>query len=89
MKEHSQIDDMRAAIRGDLERNRARQRSAAVLAPEPELEQAPVLAPAPDPEIQETPLLVSEPEPEPEPEVEETVEPEPPPGFFRSLFSRA
>jgi hypothetical protein len=24
MKEHSQIDDMRAAIRGDLERSRAR-----------------------------------------------------------------
>jgi hypothetical protein len=37
MKEQSQIDEMRAAVRGDLERGRARREAAAVPPPrEPE-----------------------------------------------------
>jgi hypothetical protein len=36
MKEQSQIDAMRAAIRGDLERSRARQDAVAPVEPEPE-----------------------------------------------------
>jgi hypothetical protein len=36
MKERSQIDAMRAAIRGDLERSRARQESSGAVEPAPE-----------------------------------------------------
>lgn len=36
MKEQSQIDAMRTAIRGDLERSRARQGSSKAAEPEPE-----------------------------------------------------
>jgi hypothetical protein len=36
MKEKSQIDAMRAAIRGDLERSRARQDAVEAVEPEPE-----------------------------------------------------
>jgi hypothetical protein len=36
MKERSQIDAMRAAVRGDLERSRARQETVEAVEPEPE-----------------------------------------------------
>jgi hypothetical protein len=36
MKEKSQIDAMRAAVRGDLERSRARQDAVETVEPEPE-----------------------------------------------------
>lgn len=36
MKDQSQIDAMRAAVRGDLERSRARQDAVAAVEPEPE-----------------------------------------------------
>ena len=53
MQEHSQIDDMRAAIRGDRERaEQARQRSAEhvrALVPEPVPEPEPEPEPAPEP----------------------------------------
>jgi hypothetical protein len=52
MKEHSQIEDMRAALRGDLERARKRG-SSPLLQPEPESE--------PEPEPERVP---EEPEPE-------------------------
>lgn len=35
MKEHSQIADMRAAVRGDIERSRARRAATRVAEPEP------------------------------------------------------
>jgi len=47
MREQSQIEDMRAAIRGDLERSRARQQVSPALAPEPEPE--PPVAEEPEP----------------------------------------
>jgi len=40
MKEQSQLDEMRAAIRGDIERGRARPRPSPVAQPEPEVERA-------------------------------------------------
>ena len=47
MKEQSQIDDMRAAIRGDLERSRTRPRPSPVVQPEGERERGRE-PPAPD-----------------------------------------
>jgi len=41
MKEHSQIEDMRAAVRGDIERARKRLRSTPASPPEPEPQRAP------------------------------------------------
>ena len=49
MREQSQIEDMRAAIRGDLERSRARQQVSPALAPEPEPEPEPPVAEEPEP----------------------------------------
>lgn len=51
MKEQSQIDEMRAAIRGDLERSRARQRASPVVEPEAEAEQEPPAQDRPRPGI--------------------------------------
>ena len=98
MREQSQINDMRAAIRGDLERARASRESDPWREPEgsePDLRDG-----IPDPELLEiepepAPALVHEPEPveaEPVPVEPEDVE-EPAPatprrGFFGSLFRR-
>jgi hypothetical protein len=49
MKEKSQIDDMRAAIRGDLERGRNRQRPSPVVPPEEQAETEPPAEDAPRP----------------------------------------
>jgi hypothetical protein len=38
MKEQSQLDEMRAAIRGDIERGRVHPRPSPVVQPEPEAE---------------------------------------------------
>jgi outer membrane biosynthesis protein TonB len=87
MDERSQIDAMRAAVRGDLDRARARRAAdpwlsessppplEAVPEAEPEPEPEPVPAPEPEPE----PEPVPEPEPEPEPIAEAAVEPQPRP----------
>jgi len=72
MKDKSQLDDMRAALRGDLERARER-RGATLLDPEPE--SAPELDPEPQTEVPGTPEEAPEvvvqvadaPEPDPEP----------------------
>ena len=73
MREKSQIEDMRAAVRGDMERARARREADPWRAPEP-AEQA---EPEPEPPLAE---VVPNPDPEPEPEPEsqplaETAEP--------------
>ena len=49
MKERSQIDEMRATIRGDLERSRARQQSGPVAQPssEPEADEQEIEEPRP------------------------------------------
>ena len=49
MKERSQIDEMRAVIRGDLERSRARQQSSPVAQPtsEPEVDEQEIEEPRP------------------------------------------
>jgi hypothetical protein len=95
MKERSQLDEMRAAVRGDLERFRARQRANGiegsrlerVAAPEPE----PVVDPPPEPVPGAVGGPVSEPEPELAPAPErggpDAVE-EPRPGLFSRLFGR-
>jgi hypothetical protein len=86
MKERSNIDDMRAAVRGDLERARSRGESGTILQPnKPEPE--PVLEPEPQPAAPEP---VPEPEPDVEPEPQPVVaEPEPQPkSIFGSLFRR-
>jgi len=49
MKEKSHIDDMRAALRGDIERARARRESEAAPPPEPEQKAEPQDEPAPTP----------------------------------------
>ena len=89
MKEQSQIDAMRAAVRGDIERSRARRGSESVAQPEP----APV-------EIRATPAAatkISMRRAEPTAAIEEPLaaaaEPEPPPGprhrrLLRRLFRR-
>lgn len=82
MKDRSQIDDMRAALRGDLER--ARRRGAGNLL-QPETEVAPEAADTPEPEpvaAEPAPEVPPEPKPEPiaaerEPEPEAAPEPEP------------
>ena len=51
MKERSHIDEMRAVIRGDLERGRARLRPSPVVQPEAEAEQEPPAPEAPRPGI--------------------------------------
>lgn len=103
MKERSQIDEMRAAIRGDLERFRARQRANGVEEPDPEQ----VFEPEPEPEEASQPRSEQMPEPEPveeqEPEqvseprsdqilepqpVEEEGEDKPRASLFASIFRR-
>jgi outer membrane biosynthesis protein TonB len=82
VKDRSQIDDMRAALRGDLER--ARSRGAGTLL-QPEREAAPEGAVTPEPEpVAAEPAgeVVPEPKPEPvpakqEPEPAVAAEPEP------------
>jgi hypothetical protein len=80
MKEKSQLDAMRAALRGDLERARER-RGATLLDPEPES----AAEPEPEAEVPDIPdeapeLVVQVPQtPEPEPEAEPEPEPEPTP----------
>jgi hypothetical protein len=71
MSEKSQIDEMRAAIRGDIERARARREADPWRTPEPEQRAEP--APEPEPEV------VPEPEPEPWAEVVPGPGPEPEP----------
>ena len=81
MKEQSQLDAMRAAVRGDLERAQARRDADPWRAPEPEPE--PIQSLSPD--VPETPALEAEPEPAvpfapaPEPEAEPVAEVEPEP----------
>jgi hypothetical protein len=71
VRDQSHIDDMRAAVRGDLERLRARRQSVFERpAPPPAAEE-----PAPQPEP--VPTLVPQPAPLPEPELEP--DPAPPP----------
>jgi hypothetical protein len=93
MREQSQIEDMRAAIRGDLERARSRNpdifeavatQPVAEPEPEPAAEAEPEPTVEPDPE----PEAVVEPEPEPEPEPAAEPEPEPEPEPRRSLLAR-
>ena len=55
MKEQSQIDDMRAAIRGDIERGRKKSRPGPVVQPEPEVERDE----PPSPEAPQPGLLAS------------------------------
>jgi hypothetical protein len=55
MKEQSQIDEMRAAIRGDLERSRARRPASVVAPPGPQ--------PEPDRDSVEEPPVEAEPGP--------------------------
>jgi hypothetical protein len=80
MKERSQLEDMRAALQGDLERARER-RGATLLDPEPES----AAEPEPQAEVPDIPdeapeLVVQVPQtPEPEPEAEPEPEPEPTP----------
>ncbi len=69
MKEHSQLEEMRAAIRGEWERARERRYAEApALAVEPRIE------PVAEPEPQWEPA--AEPEPEPEPPLAAEAEPE-------------
>ena len=69
MREKSQIDDMRAAVRGDLERARARRdedpwRQSVPQSPvEPQRDQD--VVPTPEPEPAPDPDVLPEPEPEP------------------------
>jgi hypothetical protein len=53
MKDKSQIDDMRAAIRGDLERSRQRLRAGQVAQPQEQIE------PEPPPEDEPRPGFLS------------------------------
>jgi hypothetical protein len=89
MREKSQIEDMRAALRGDLERARARREADPWREPElrPEVTPGPPhqaeaeLQPEPDvvpvPEAEPAPGPDVLPEPEPEPAVPSAPEPEP------------
>jgi hypothetical protein len=72
MREKSQLEDMRAALQGDLERARER-RGATLLDPEPE--SAPELDPEPRAEVPDTP----EETPEVVVQVADTPEPDPVP----------
>ena len=76
MKERSQIDEMRAAIRGDLERSRARLRPSPAVQPR-------------DDDVRDRVQPVAETEAardrlQPVPETKDA----PPPGIFTSLFKR-
>jgi cell division septation protein DedD len=97
MREKSQLEDMRAAIRGDMERARARREADPWRTPDSERQ------PAPGPAQESEPAQEAAPEPEPEPAAEAAVnEIEPPPsaqpaaeppapakrGFFGRLFGR-
>jgi hypothetical protein len=81
MKERSQIDAMRAAVRGDIERSRARQQGSPIVQPdddrvEDRIQPVPQTDSGPEPEPVEPEAV--EPEPvEPEPVEPEAVEPEP------------
>jgi len=90
--DQSQIEDMRAAVRGDLERARARnpgifegQVAVEAVEPEPEPTPAPVPEPTPQPVPEPTPEPVPEPTQPPIPEP--TPEPSPPPAQ-RSFWAR-
>jgi hypothetical protein len=86
MREKSQIEDMRAALRGDIERARARREADPWRSPEPE---RPVTAETPtappgltgsvpaEPVDEPETMPLPEPEPEPDPEPEPAPEPEP------------
>jgi hypothetical protein len=69
MREKSQIDDMRAALRGDLERARARREEDPWRQSSPQ----PPVVPQPDPDV----LPTHEPEPPPDPDVLPERDPEP------------
>jgi hypothetical protein len=92
MKEQSQLDAMRAAVRGDLERAQARRDADPWRTPEPEpepieaheAEREPELPFAPEPEPEPEPVAEVEPEPEPEPLAPPASDTKP--GFFSRLF---
>ena len=85
MKEQSQIDAMREAVRGDFERLRARRDAEADgWQPPPAAEPEPVAPPEPEPEPE--PVAIEEPHPDPEPVAVEEPEPAPPPQRKRSLI---
>jgi hypothetical protein len=93
-REQSHLEDMRAAIRGDLERARSRNPDifeAVATQPVVEPDPAPVTEPVLEPEPEPIAEAVSEPEalvePEPEPAVEPEPEPAPEPrkGFLARL----
>ena len=104
MREKSQIEDMRAAVRGDLERARARREADPWRAPETERTPEPEPdQPEPEAEVVPEPEPVEEPEPEAwaEEPVEEPAAPSEPQaplpatepaaqrrGFFARLFGR-
>jgi outer membrane biosynthesis protein TonB len=75
MKEKSQLEDMRAALQGDLERARER-RGETLLDPEPEpqadVSDTPDEAPEVIVQVSDTPEPEPAVEPEPEPELEPT-----------------
>ncbi len=79
MKERSQIDAMRAAIRGDLER------SGVQLRPSSDLHAVPAGPPEPEPEPDP---VAEEPEPVPEQPDPAAEEPVPRRGLLSSLFRR-
>jgi hypothetical protein len=79
MKEQSQIDAMRAAVRGDLERYRARTQPSPVVQPDPDDagdRLQPVAETEPDADARDTLQPVPEPQEEPRP------------GIFSGLFRR-
>jgi hypothetical protein len=86
MREKSQLEDMRAAVRGDLERARARREAdpwrpqdPETTAEEPTSFEAPEPGPAPQGRIPEGSVPAEpEPTPVPEPEQQEEAEAEPP-----------
>jgi hypothetical protein len=96
--DQSHLEDMRAAVRGDLERARARnpgifEGQVAVEAVEPEPEPEPTPPPVPEPIPQPVPEPTPEPVPEPTPPLipEPMPEPSPPPAgrsFWSRLFRR-
>ena len=92
MADQSHIEAMRAAVRGDLERARAKnpgifEGQVAVEAVEPEPEPTPPPVPEPTP----TPIPEPTPEPVPEPTLSPIPEPSPAPAarsFWARLFRR-
>ena len=85
MREKSQIEDMRAAIRGDIERARARREADPWRTPQPEQQSADEMPAAPEgptpegfaPAETEAAETVPQPEPERQPEPEPEAQPEP------------